>query len=176
MYVGSWKQRWRRMASVCVCAIDIYTYTHTNGHTWLFIHTPISQLWPTRGPRSKDTPLVMSTLSSLVSQRHCPQKQQGSLQKWSVPELEQGEDRMIWNISPHPKGVPRKSGGCAKRTQQPAWWGPPSLCGNLGRIEHVTGVMDYNLLSQVRTQESTVMSTNKWGRKASCSLQQKAGQ
>lgn len=109
---------------VCMCNRHIHIYTHTNGHTWLFIHTSISQLWPTRGRRSKDTPLVMSTLSSLVSQRHCPQKKQGSLQKWSVPELKQGEDRMTWNISPRPKGSAEETRGMCQKDTAASLVGP----------------------------------------------------
>lgn len=109
---------------LCVSDRHIHIYTHTNGHTRLFIHTSISQLWPTRGPRSKDTPLVMRTWSSLVSQQHCPQKQQGSLQKWSVPELEQGEDRMTWNISPRPKGSAEEIRGMCQQDTAASLVGP----------------------------------------------------
>lgn len=114
---------------MCGCVKCVYTmYTHSCMHVSTYSH-PYFPALANEG-LEVDTPLAMSTLSTriLVSKQHCPHKNQGPLEKWPTPGLEQGESRMVLRhlTVSEDKEVRREQWGPAKRTQEPASWGPPS--------------------------------------------------
>lgn len=111
------------------CVKCVYTvYTRSCMHVGTYSH-PYFPALANEG-LEVDTPLAMSTPSTriLVSKRHCPHKNQRPPEKQPTPGLEQGESRMVLRhlTMSEDKEVPREQWGPAKRTQEPASWGPPS--------------------------------------------------